>query len=298
MTRFADEKIIEPPPEDALFLPPDTFLGQSVLVTGGSSGMGLGMATAFARAGANVVLVGRSKEKAEAAAAELEKICVSGAKCIGVAADVRSPEQIAEAFDSSESAVGNITLLANNAGGNFPALAEKISTNAWNAISRIAIDGTFIASTEFARRLKERSQGGSIVNNSAQYIWTGFPGDAHSASAKTAVATMTRSMAKQWKGQNIRVNCVSAGMFPHSQAEAMGGDDQSILEVYSNMVPAGRNGQMQEFGWASCFLCSPFAEGITGQILMIDGGDSLRRSLITPNYVPPRHRKEIWGYEA
>ncbi len=260
--------------------------------------MGLGMASAFARAGANVVVMGRSEDKAMDAAAFLSRTAAASGTCFGVAADVRDPDQVSAAFDVAESKVGPISILANNAGGNFPALAEKISTNAWRAISRIAIDGTFIASSEFARRLKGRGAIGSIVNNSAQYIWTGFPGDAHSASAKTAVATMTRSMAREWKADGIRVNCVAAGMFPHEQAAAMGGLDQEVLDTYAGMVPAGRVGQMQEFGWASAFLCSSLAGPISGQVLMIDGGDSLRRSLISPAYVPPRERKEIWGYEA
>src|SRR3546814_7235015 len=71
-------------------------------------------------------------------------------------------------------------LLANNAGANFPVLAENISANAWGAVTRIAIDGTFLCSAEFARRRIARGEGGAIVVNSAQYIWTGFQiGRAH-----------------------------------------------------------------------------------------------------------------------
>src|SRR3546814_12300941 len=80
----------------------------------------------------------------------------------------------------SEEALGPIGLLANNAGANFPVLAENISANAWGAVTRIAIDGTFLCSAEFARRRIARGEGGAIVVNSAQYIWTGFQiGRAH-----------------------------------------------------------------------------------------------------------------------
>src|SRR3546814_20259000 len=96
------------------------------------------------------------------------------------------------------------SLLANNAGANFPVLAENISANAWGAVTRIAIDGTFLCSAEFARRRIARGEGGAIVVNRAQYIWTGFPGDAHSAAAQTAQATMTKKLAAEWAPQGIR----------------------------------------------------------------------------------------------
>src|SRR3546814_17363759 len=76
------------------------------------------------------------------------------------------------AFDEAEEALGPIGLLANNAGANFPVLAENISANAWGAVTRIAIDGTFLCSAEFARRRIARGEGGAIVVNSAHYIWT------------------------------------------------------------------------------------------------------------------------------
>src|SRR3546814_20758278 len=102
------------------------------------------------------------------------------------------------AFDEAEEALGPIGLLANNAGANFPVLAENISANAWGAVTRIAIDGTFLCSAEFARRRIARGEGGAIVVNSAQYIWTGFTGNAHRAAAKTAKATTPKKLAAHW----------------------------------------------------------------------------------------------------
>lgn len=290
---MADHLIVEPPPFEQPPLPPETFAGRAVLVTGGGSGMGLAMANAFAQFGASVALMGRTLEKVEASAAQLAKL---GVKTIGVSADVRDPAQIAAAFDKAEAALGPITLLANNAGGNFPVLSDTMSTNAWRAITQIAIDGTFLASAELARRCKARGDAGAIVNNSAQYIWTGFPGDAHSAAAKTAVATMSRKMAAEWRGDRIRVNCVAAGFFPHADSISANNPDHAVL--LDGMMPAGRVGRIREFGWVSAFLCSPYASGINGEILMIDGGESLRKSLMSPPFIPPRERSQIWGYEA
>jgi len=237
-------------------------------------------------------VMGRSIERAEAGAS---RIAALGGKVHALTCDVRLSEQVATAFDEAEDVLGPISLLANNAGANFPVLAENISANAWNAVTRIAIDGTFLCSTELARRLIARGASGAIVNNSAQYIWTGFPGDAHSAAAKTAQATMTRRMAAEWASHRIRVNAIAAGFFPH--ASSTNGDSADAIAPLQNMIPAGRTGRIREFGWLSAMTCTPLLEGLTGQVIVQDGGESLRRSLMMPDFVPPRERANgPWGW--
>lgn len=285
--------VARPPAFDQPPYPPHIFAGRTVLVTGGGSGMGLAMAMAFAQGGAQVAVMGRSLDKAQAGAA---RVAALGARVHALSCDVRLPDQVAAAFDQVEAVLGPVTLLANNAGANFPVLAEDISPNAWNAVTRIAIDGTFLCSAEFARRLIARGEGGAIVNNSAQYIWTGFPGDAHSAAAKTAQATMTRKMAQEWAGSGIRVNAIAAGFFPHETSTA--GRREGGTEVLQNMIPAGRTGSIWEFGWLSAMVCTPLLGAMTGQVIVQDGGESLRRSLMMPDYVPPRERADgPWGWQ-
>jgi NAD(P)-dependent dehydrogenase (short-subunit alcohol dehydrogenase family) len=277
--------VTEPPPFDQPPYPADIFGGQTVLVSGGGSGMGLAMAKAFAQGGAKVAVMGRSLDRAEAGAAEIATL---GATVHALSADVRDPAAIAAAFDETERVLGSVTLLANNAGANFPVLSENISANAWNAVTRIAIDGTFLCSSEMIRRCIARGDSGAIVNNSAQYIWTGFPGDAHSAAAKTAQATMTKAMAREWKAFGIRVNAVAAGFFPH--ATTTNGDGPDAIAPLQNMIPAGRTGRIREFGWLSAITCTPLFGAMTGQVIVQDGGESLRRSLMMPDFVPPRER--------
>ena len=282
-----------PPPFALPPYPADVFAGRTVLVTGGGSGMGLAMAMAFAQGGARVAVMGRSLEKAEAGAA---KVAALGGRVFALSCDVRLPVQVAAAFDRVENALGSITLLANNAGANFPVLAEDISPNAWNAVTRIAIDGTFLCSTEFTRRLIARGEGGAIVNNSAQYIWTGFPGDAHSAAAKTAQATMTKRMAAEWAPFGIRVNAIAAGFFPHETSTA--GRREGGTAVLQNMIPAGRTGAIHEFGWLSAMTCTSLLPALTGQVFVQDGGESLRRALMMPDFIPPRERADgPWGWK-
>lgn len=285
--------VATPPPFDAPPYPADIFAGRVVLVTGGGSGMGLAMAKAFAQGGADVAVMGRSIERAEEGAAQIAAL---GVRTHAMSCDVRLPEAVAAAFDEAEEALGPIALLANNAGANFPVLAEDISPNAWNAVTRIAIDGTFLCSTEYARRRIKAGKGGAIVNNSAQYIWTGFPGDAHSAAAKTAQATMTRKLAADWAPHGIRVNAIAAGFFPHEGS--VSGRREEGVEPLQAMIPAGRTGSIWEFGWLSAMTCTPLFGAMTGQVIVQDGGESLRRSLIMPDYVPPRERADgPWGWK-
>jgi NAD(P)-dependent dehydrogenase (short-subunit alcohol dehydrogenase family) len=290
--------VVEPPPFEAPPYPADIFAGRVVVVSGGGSGMGLAMARAFAQGGAAVAVMGRSLDKAQAAAADIAAL---GVPTFGTSCDVRLPEQVAVAFDAVEAALGPVSLLANNAGANFPVLADNISVNAWNAVTRIAIDGTFLCSSEFARRwiargAGERGENAAIINNSAQYIWTGFPGDAHSAAAKTAQATMTKAMARELAVHGIRVNAVAAGFFPH--ASSTNGDGDDVIAPLQNMIPAGRTGRIHEFGWLSAMLCTPLMDGVTGQVIVQDGGESLRRSLMQPDYIPPRERVNgPWGWQ-
>lgn len=277
------------PPLDCPPFPADMLKGQVAFVTGGGSGMGFGMARAFAQAGADLAIVGRSIDRLQGAVSKLESY---GGKVATVACDVRNADAVSHAFDEAEAALGPVTILANNAGANFPALAEQMSPNAWRAVIRIAVDGTFLCSSEFARRCKLNGNKGAIINNSAQYIWTGFPGDVHSATAKAAIAHMTKAMANDWRADGIRVNCIAAGFFPHP--DVVGGSEDDAIRM-GKMFPIGRVGEIREWGWLATLTVSPLMDAMTGETLMIDGGDRLRRSLMHEEFIAPRERANVWG---
>jgi NAD(P)-dependent dehydrogenase (short-subunit alcohol dehydrogenase family) len=282
--------IVEAPSFEEPPFPPSLLHGEVAMVTGGGSGMGLSMALAMAQAGAAIAIFGRTEKTAESGAAQIRAL---GGQVIPLVGDVRNAEHILAAFDRAEAELGPVSILANNAGANYPILAERMSAGQWRSVTRIAIDGTFLCSTEFARRRIAAGLGGAIVNNSAQYVWTGFPGDVHSAAAKAAIVDMTSAQAGDWKQHGIRVNCIAAGFFPQTTTATLGEDYDP--ERWGTMVPAGRIGRPREFGWISTFLCSPLAAGISGETLIIDGGDRLRRELMSPPFIPPRERASIWG---
>lgn len=270
-------------------LPPDTFAGQGVLVTGGGSGTGLAMAESFARCGAKVAIMGRSAERLEKAAVALR---AGGAEVVEVTADVRRPEEIAAAFDAAEAAIGGIDFLANNAGSNFPARADALSPNGWRAIVQIALDGTFFCSREYHARRRRDDRPGAIVNNLASYAWTGLPGGAHSAAAKAGVASLTKSLAAEWGRDGIRVNAILIGTFPHTGVVH---HDAALPEGARGLtVPARRSLRGREIGWAAAFLCSRWSSYVTGQMLAVDGGDALRRGIVKPPFTPLSQRSALW----
>src|SRR5690606_3520403 len=146
----------QPPPLERPPYPADMFAGRTVIVTGGGSAPGLAMAVAFARGGAAAGGMGRSIGRPAGGAA---KVAGLGVPVQATSSDVRDPGQVAQAFDTIAAALGPVSLLANNAGANFPVLTENMSMNAWNAVARIAIDGTFLCSSEFARRREAAGEG-------------------------------------------------------------------------------------------------------------------------------------------
>jgi NAD(P)-dependent dehydrogenase (short-subunit alcohol dehydrogenase family) len=276
-----------PPPLGTAALPAGTYAGQTVLVTGGGTGIGRGIAIEFARLGASVAIVSRKQEHRDAGVAAVEAV---GGRAFATAADIRYPDQISAAFDAIEGALGPVSVLVNNAAGNFAVSAEKMSPNAWRAVTQIVLDGTFFMSTEFARRRMACGGEGAVLNIAATYAWTGGPGASHSAAAKAGVVNLTQSLAVEWAPDAIRVNGIAPGIFPHGDQDAHWGDGrEDAARVRAASVPAGRVGELRELGWAATFLCSPFARYITGHTLVVDGGNWLRHyGFATEAFTPTR----------
>lgn len=271
-----------PPPLGTSMLPPGTFDGQVVAITGGGTGLGKAMAVEFGRAGASVAVASRNAAHYEAGCRAVESV---GAKTIGVEVDIRDPEAVGLVFDEVERHLGPVDVLVNNAAGNFPVQATKMSANAWRSVVDIVLNGTFLCSTEFARRAIARGAPGAVLNIGATYSWTGGPGTAHSAAAKAAVTNLTQSLSVEWAPHGIRVNCLAPGKFPHDDLPAVL-RAQNDPATDARRIPAGRVGLPHELGWAATYLCSPYAAYLTGHTLVLDGANWLRRGLAMPEFIP------------
>jgi NAD(P)-dependent dehydrogenase (short-subunit alcohol dehydrogenase family) len=276
-----------PPKEGASALPPGTFDGQVVLVTGGGTGLGKGIALEFARLGASIAIVSRSPEHLAAGVAAVEAL---GAKAASFGCDIRDAASVGATFDEVEAALGLPDVLINNAAGNFPVPAEDLSPNGWRAVTQINLDGTFFCSREFGRRHIAAKTPGSIVNIGASYTWTGGPGFVHSAASKAGVKNLSDTLAVEWAPYGIRVNLLIPGLIPHEDepdqiksVPGRGGEE-------GKTIPGGRVGTTREFGWAATFLASPYASYITGTTLVVDGANWQRRTLMQPEFTPIREQ--------
>ena len=265
-----------PPPVGDTALKPGTFDGETVIVTGGGTGLGKAVASEFARLGASIVLASRKPEHLEAGEEAIRNL---GSPVLTVECDIRDPESISAAFDAAVERFGLPSVLVNNAAANFPVPAEDMSPNAWRTVVDITLNGTFFCAREFGRRHIGAATPGSIVNIGATYAWTGGPGFAHSAAAKAGVKNMTESLAVEWGPYGIQVNCLVPGLMPH---EDMTDDIVGNLSRTSDKdicQPALRVGQRQELGWAATFLASPYGRFISGHTLVVDGANWQRRTL-------------------
>jgi NAD(P)-dependent dehydrogenase (short-subunit alcohol dehydrogenase family) len=277
----------EPPALGASLLPQGSFDGQTVIVTGGGTGLGKAIALEFARLGAAIAILSRGEEHRAAGVAAMAEV---GARALGVACDVRDPEAVAAAFDAVEAGLGLASVLVNNAAGNFPIPAEDLSPNGWRAVVESVLSGTFHCSREFGRRHIAAGAPGSIVNVGASYAWTGGPGFVHSAAAKAGVKSLTETLAVEWAPYGIRVNGLVPGLFPHADEVAAIRGVPERGQGEDRRVPAGRVGRPRELGWAATFLASPFAAYVTGHSLVVDGANWQRRSMLMPEFVPIREQ--------
>ncbi|MCX4782349.1 SDR family oxidoreductase [Streptomyces sp. NBC_01264] len=279
-----------PPPLGSAALPPGTFTGRAVLVTGGGTGLGKAIATEFARLGADLVIAGRRIEQLKSAQDELAAVPGAG-RVTAAVCDIRDPERVAEVFDAAGAAFGGVPdVLVNNAAANFPSPAEDLSPNAWRAVVDITLTGTWFVTREFGRRHLAAGSAGSIVNIGASYAWTGGPGYAHSAAAKAGVKNLVETLAVEWGPYGIQINGLVPGLFPHADMteDIRGGLERAAPDDKDTRQPALRVGAPRELGWAATFLASPYARYITGHTLVVDGANWQRRSLVNPEVVTVR----------
>lgn len=243
----------------------DVLKGRNVLVTGGGSGICKGIALSLARHGANVAVMGRKQENLDETCKEIGK----ASKTLGVAADVRQPEQVEAALKRVGDAFGGLDLLVNGAAGNFLCPVTQMSPNAFRTVVEIDLQGTFNV-TKLAFEMLQKSKG-NIVNISATLHYGGTPMQAHVAAAKAGIDALTRNLAVEWGPFGIRVNAIAPG--PIGETEGMKRlAPGEVGEKMKNAVPLRRFGRIDEIAGATVFLASDAAQYITGAILVVDGG--------------------------
>lgn len=250
--------------------------GQTVIITGGGSGIGKAMAQKFASKGANIVITGRNAERLRNAKQEIETF---KGQVLDFQMDVRIPENVQAMVEAVKERFGSIDALINNAAGNFICAAEDLSLNGWNAVINIDLNGTWYCTQAVGKEWIANNQKGSILNIVATFAWGAAPGNVHAASAKAGILAMTRTLAVEWGSKyGIRANCIAPGPIENTEGVARLIDSGDGYQKAINQVPLKRFGKAEEIANLAYFLLSPEAEYINGECITVDGARWLNNS--------------------
>ena len=251
---------------------PGLFDGQTVIVTGGGSGLGRCTAHELTHLGANVVITGRSQDKLDAV---VEEIRADGGSASGLVCDIRDEVAVQATIAAVIEQHGRIDALVNNAGGQYKSPLKDISTKGFDAVVRNNLTGGFTMMRETVNQWMGE-HGGAIVNIIAD-MFHGWPGMGHSGAARGGMLTLTETAACEWAEHGIRVNALAPGGIASSGFDTYSEEDRAFFrEQAVPVIPLRRFGTEAEISAGIVYLLSPAAAYVTGSCLRVDGG--------TPNW--------------
>ena len=251
-----------------LMFRPGLMESERILVTGGGTGLGREMTEAFLKLGANVYICGRRQNKLDETAQEL--MAEHGGKVVGIACDIRDADAINAMIDQIW-ADGPLTGLVNNAAGNFISRTEDLSVNGFNAIADIVFRGTFYVTHNVGKRIIAEKGRCNVLSILTTWVWNGSAFVVPSAMTKSAINTMTQSLAVEWGRHNMRFNAIAPGLFPTKGMSARLSPGGRGGNSNNEINPMGRHGEMHELANLAVFLMGPGAEYVNGQTIAIDG---------------------------
>lgn len=244
-----------------------TFEDRSVIVTGGSKGIGLGIAKVFASAGAKVMIAARNGEALAAAASQMPQSTVATH-----VTDVTDEASCRELAAATVEAFGGIDVLCANAGIFPSARVEQLDRNALDTVLGVNLYGTAFCVSACLEELSRSDLGRVVVTSSITGPITGFPGWAHYGASKAAQLGYVRTAAMELAPRGVTINAVLPG---NIMTEGLADMGQGYLDGMAAAIPQKRIGAVEDIGYAALYFASPQAGYVTGQTLVIDGGQVL-----------------------
>lgn len=238
------------------------------IITGAKQGIGLGIARAFSKEGCNVVVSDLQQAECEKVAKKLQKF---GVKTLAIACDVSKKKEVDNLINETVKKFGKLDILVNNA-GIFPFVPfSKMTEDDWDKVLDINLKSIFLCSQAAVKKMKA---GGKIVNISSIASLVGFEGLVHYCASKSGLNGMVRALALELAGKKINVNAVAPGAIETPGAKKGMTDDAKEGTIAS--IPWKKMGSPDDIAQAAVFLASDKSNYITGQVLVVDGGWTLR----------------------
>jgi len=251
------------------------FQNQAVLVTGGASGIGQQVCRAMANEGARIAVGDLDLERAQATASELRQ---GGGEAHAFQLDVASPASVQAFVAAAETALGGLDVLVNCAGIREIVPVLELSFEEWSRVMNVNVNGTFLASQAFARRLVALNKPGRIVNIASTLGLMAAPKRAAYTTSKHAVVGLTRQMALELGEKNIRVNAVAPGVIRTPLTERYF-QDPEMAQTIRDIHALGRWGDPKDIANAILFLADAENAFVTGTILTVDGGWTIGKKM-------------------
>ncbi|EED90680.1 predicted protein, partial [Thalassiosira pseudonana CCMP1335] len=272
---------------------PTALAGKIAIVTGGGSGICYGITQQLLQHGASAIICGRREGFLQKASATLSAL--SGQRCLYKVCDVRDPEACKAVVEYAVQQFGRVDVLINGAAGNFlgKSEAKSLTPKGFKTVMDIDAQGTFNMCSAVYPAMAKRNggggRGGTIINISMTLHYGATWYQAHASAAKSAIDSLTRTLALEWGCDGIRVNGIAPGPIadtPGTTKLAPGLTADDVEEMIAERVPMGRLGRAFDIGMAAVYLACDASGGyVSGDVLVVDGGEWL--------YKPPMVPKEL-----
>jgi NAD(P)-dependent dehydrogenase (short-subunit alcohol dehydrogenase family) len=246
---------------------------KTALVTGAARGIGRAIAEAYAEHGAHVVVADIVTEGAQAVASAINTVPQGGPKAMAVTMDVSDPEQVQRAVDATVSEFGRIDVLVNNAALLLADYVIDCPLENWQAVFKVNMEGTFLCSQRAARQMIKQGGGGCIINIASASARKADPKHAAYSASKAAIVCFTRILALELGEHGIRANAILPGATETEMLQGVFEEVPGFREVLIGRTVLGKLGDPRDQANAAVFLASDLASHITGEHLIVSGGE-------------------------